>query len=95
MSNIADGIDIVLKDWATEKQARYIDFINEHKNVTHAANFFGVARSTIQKSIESLKVKAAGGVTLGVIRGISSFKASIAANMASCALLSSSVDLTH
>jgi hypothetical protein len=59
MPNIADGIDIVLKDWATPRQIEYIDFINEHKNVAEAARHFDVTRSTINNSMRGLMEKAA------------------------------------
>lgn len=59
MTYIADGIDLVLKDWATDRQIEYIDFINQHKNISACAAHFGVTRGTIQNSIKCLKYKAA------------------------------------
>jgi hypothetical protein len=57
--NISQGIDIVLKDWATARQVEYIDYLNEHKNVTSCATHFNVNRSTIFNSIRQLAEKAA------------------------------------
>jgi len=59
MLKLSDGIDVVLKDWATETQAKYIDYINEHRSVTLCATHFNVARATIHKSISSLMLRAA------------------------------------
>jgi hypothetical protein len=59
MASIADGIDIVLKDWATPIQIGYIDHINEFRNISETARHFGVARQSVQNSISSLKSKAA------------------------------------
>jgi hypothetical protein len=59
MPSIADGIDIVLKEWATPLQCDYIDALNELRNVTHVAKKFGVSRQTIQTMIKFLQKKAA------------------------------------
>ena len=48
-----------LKEFATEKQIRFIDAIHEHGGVRPAARALGTAKSTITNSINSLKVKAA------------------------------------
>lgn len=47
MHNIANGVDVALKEYATERQCAYIDFINEHKNVTKAAKHFGVKENPL------------------------------------------------
>lgn len=59
MNNIADGVDIILLDWATETQAKYVNLLNKHLNVTKVAKECGVTRATIQLSIRALKDKAA------------------------------------
>lgn len=56
MSN--DTVDIVLKDWATPRQAEYIDALNECGNYSAAARKLGIVRQVIQSSIKSLKKKA-------------------------------------
>jgi hypothetical protein len=57
--NISQGIDIILKDWATARQIEYIDYLNEHKSVTSCATHFNVSRATIFNSIRQLAEKAA------------------------------------
>lgn len=59
MKNMSNGIDIILKDWATDKQVLYIDHINEHKSVSKAAEFFNVSIATIHSSLNGLKKRAA------------------------------------
>jgi hypothetical protein len=59
MLKISDGVDIILKDWATPRQVEYIDYINEHRNVSKASIHFNVSRATIFNSILALKKKAA------------------------------------
>ena len=59
MLSIADGVDIILKDWATPTQIGYIDHLNEYHSVSETARHFGVTRGTVQNSIKCLKNKAA------------------------------------
>lgn len=56
---IQNGIDIVLKNWATTRQLEFIDFINEHKSLKKASEHFNLSPRTIQNSIVLLKKKAA------------------------------------
>lgn len=49
----------MLKDWATDIQAKYIDHLNEHKSMKKTALHFGVARQSIENSIKGLMHRAA------------------------------------
>ena len=52
-------IDVNLKTWATPTQARYIDAINANGGYNKAAGALGVGKSTISRSMESLRKSAA------------------------------------
>lgn len=52
-------IDPRLKEWATEVQAKYLDAVNEHGNVSAAATAIGVHRSVLGRAIQALTNKAA------------------------------------
>jgi hypothetical protein len=52
-------IDENLKQWATPKQAEYIDAILKHGNHRSAAQALGIHRRTMERGLESLKKKAA------------------------------------
>lgn len=52
-------IDPELKRWATDRQAEYIDAINEHGSGTKAAKALGVVKSAINTSMQSVRKKAA------------------------------------
>jgi len=58
MPSLADGIDIALKEWATDRQIEYIDYINAGNNITSTALHFNVARSSVQRSIWGLIKRA-------------------------------------
>ena len=58
MPSIADGIDVALKEWATDRQIEYIDYINAGNNITSTALHFNVARSSVQRSIWGLIKRA-------------------------------------
>ena len=74
MFSLSDGIDTNLKEYATDTQAQYIDFINEHKNVTKAAKHFGVTRQAIQTTLRGLAARAAGeGYSLDKAKNIKHF----------------------
>lgn len=51
-------IDEKLKDWATPRQAEYIDAVNEHGSLRNAAAKIGADCTTISKSITAVKKKA-------------------------------------
>lgn len=53
------NIDDKLKEWASPRQAEYIDAINSHGTDRAAADFLGVSRSTLRTAIDRLKLKAA------------------------------------
>jgi UDP-2,3-diacylglucosamine pyrophosphatase LpxH len=50
---------IDLKQWATDKQAEYIDAVLQYGSERKAAKSLGVARSTISMALASVRVKAA------------------------------------
>jgi hypothetical protein len=52
-------IDIVLKQFATERQAEIIDAINEHGSHRKAAKALNIGHGTISSAIDSIKRKAA------------------------------------
>lgn len=52
-------IDIALKPYATEQQARYVDAVNEHGSMRKASVALGVNIRTIERSIRSLRMRAA------------------------------------
>ena len=52
-------LDERLKEWATSRQAEYIDAINLHGSLHAAARALGVDRKTIKTAIKSVKHKAA------------------------------------
>lgn len=52
-------IDERLKEWATEKQAQYIDAVNEHGGFRAAARALGLNKTTLQISIQRLQNNAA------------------------------------
>jgi hypothetical protein len=52
-------IDPKLKEWASERQAEFVDALNAHKSERKAAAAIGVAKSTLHDAIERLKKQAA------------------------------------
>jgi hypothetical protein len=52
-------IDERLKEWATDRQAEYIDAVNQAKSIRAAAKVLGVHSSAIDHSIKGLKKRAA------------------------------------
>lgn len=52
-------IDPKLKEWATPRQAEYLDAINKHGSGSAAAKALGVAKSAVNESMAALKKKAA------------------------------------
>lgn len=52
-------IDPNLREFATDRQAEFIDAINEHGSATKAGAALGINRRTVDKSIRRLKVHAA------------------------------------
>lgn len=52
-------IDPRLRDWATERQAEYIDAIIKHGSAFRAARALGVSKQAIADSMKSLKISAA------------------------------------
>lgn len=52
-------IDPKLKEWATDRQAEFIDALNAHKSERKAATALGVAKSTLHDAIDRLKKRAA------------------------------------
>lgn len=52
-------IDPNLKEWATEKQAQYIDAINQHGSARKAAKAFGVHATGIDRAVQAVRRKAA------------------------------------
>jgi hypothetical protein len=58
MANLSDGVDIVLKEWATDLQSKYIDRINSGQNLSEIAREFGVTRQSIQNNLKGLIVRA-------------------------------------
>jgi hypothetical protein len=52
-------IDPRLKEWATERQAAYIDAVNAHGSGGKAANVLGVTKTTINDAIVLVRKKAA------------------------------------
>jgi len=53
------AIDPRLKEWATPTQARYIDAVNEHGSGSKASKVLGIAKSVLNRSIQSARKKAA------------------------------------
>src|SRR5690625_7800879 len=51
-------IDEQLKKYATERQAEYIDAVNEHGGIRRAARALGVGHSAIIQAIDRLKRSA-------------------------------------
>lgn len=51
-------IDPALKQWATEKQASYIDAVNEHSSCRAAAKVLGVHHSVVSGAIAAVQKKA-------------------------------------
>lgn len=56
---VFEGLDEQLKEWATPKQAEYLDLINELGSARKAADHLGISRATIRSAVERLKMKAA------------------------------------
>jgi hypothetical protein len=54
-------IDPNLKEWATDRQAEYIDAINTHGSMRKAATAMGVQKNAVNDSMNSLKRRAALG----------------------------------
>jgi hypothetical protein len=54
-------VDIALKDWATPRQAEYIDAINAHGGYRAAAKALGASQGSISDAIKAVKKKAARG----------------------------------
>ena len=52
-------IDPALKQWATDRQAEYVDAVNEHGSGGRAAEALGVSKSSVNESLQLLKKKAA------------------------------------
>lgn len=52
-------IDPRLKEWATPKQAEYLDAANEHGSARKAAAKLGVSRNSIDQALRAVKKKAA------------------------------------
>lgn len=52
-------IDVELKQWATPRQAEYIDAINEYGSGAAAGTHLGVTRTVINIAIQAVKKKAA------------------------------------
>jgi hypothetical protein len=52
-------IDPKLKEWASERQAEFVDALNEHKSERKAAKALGVAKTTFHDAIERLRKRAA------------------------------------
>jgi hypothetical protein len=52
-------VDERIKEWATAKQAEYIDAINKHRSISAAARALGVGVTTVKKSLRDAKKKAA------------------------------------
>ncbi|MGE5650956.1 MAG: hypothetical protein ACM34A_12235 [Bacillota bacterium] len=52
-------IDPKLKEWATERQAEFVDALIEHKSERKAAYALGVAKSTLHDALDRLKKRAA------------------------------------
>lgn len=52
-------IDERLKEWATARQAEYIDATNKHKSMAAAAKALGVNKFMITQALKSVKKKAA------------------------------------
>lgn len=52
-------IDLRLREWATPKEAEYLDAIEQHGNPTKAARALGVHHSTVLRSVDGLKKRAA------------------------------------
>lgn len=59
MASLSDGIDIMLKDWATDRQIQFIDHLNISKSAPATAKHFGVSLATVHSSIDGLKKRAA------------------------------------
>lgn len=53
------ALDPKLKEYATPTQAKYVDAINEHRSMRGAARALQLNYTTVHKSIEGLKKKAA------------------------------------
>jgi hypothetical protein len=54
-----DYVDPRLKEWATERQAEFVDAINKHKGVLKAAKALGVRWENVSRAISRLKASAA------------------------------------
>jgi len=52
-------VDERLKEWATPKQAAYIDAINKHKGIRPAARALGVNNDTVRDALKQAEKKAA------------------------------------
>lgn len=52
-------IDPQFKEWATQRQAEYVDAINEHGSIRAAARALKVSKGTIDDSVRLLRKKAA------------------------------------
>ncbi|WP_136420402.1 hypothetical protein [Herbaspirillum sp. ST 5-3] len=52
-------IDPKLKEWATDRQAQYVDAVNKHGSGAAAARALGVAKNAVNESIAVLRKKAA------------------------------------
>lgn len=52
-------IDPRLKEWATERQAEYLEAVNLHRGIAPAARALNVHKKSIWKAVQSLKSRAA------------------------------------
>lgn len=52
-------IDERLKEWATPRQAEYIDAVNKHRSMSKAAKALGINKFVVTEAIKSVKKKAA------------------------------------
>lgn len=52
-------VDPALKQWASPRQAQYIDLLNQMGGVRAVGRFLGINNSAITRGIQSVKVKAA------------------------------------
>lgn len=52
-------LDERLKEWATTRQAEYIDAVNLHRSLTAAAKVLGIGESALRGSIKAVRAKAA------------------------------------
>lgn len=55
----AFNVDPALKQWATPRQAEYIDLINDLGGVRAVARYLGIQNSAVTRGIQAVKTKAA------------------------------------